>query len=926
MSDNPSSHAPSEQIPIPEDLQKQLAQFQKSLWRIKVTEAVLAGVFGLILSFLLVFFLERFFPLPPLFRLGILLAGTSLAVIFAPYWVRLWVFGHKREEQLARLISKKFPKLGDRLLGIVELQDQHETRDALSPELRKAAMIHVANQAAKRDMSQALPYSRHIKLAIGVATGLAAIIIGVAIAPKAGGNALKRWLMPLSDTQHYTFTQFDRSKMPDPMIVPLGEAFTFAAPLKSDSDKKPATARARYNQQDWIQATLGDDDTYSFDFTGQEASGNITLEAGDATLSITVNPSIRPEPSNFQALINLPDYLQLEPRTLDIRTGSLSTLEGSQVTLKGTFTHQISSATAHFTAQPHDDFQERNTQSPLQPTTPELLAKAKKEAEAEKAARAKTLKVPDPRPLSLTIDGRTVSTEPITLGHFRADIPFTWRAVSGLAGADSFKVGIQTTKDLAPSTYIQGIERNIVILAEETLEFEILNEDDFGLQDIGIAWKGEFTKATEGQPASGSLIIKEGSPSAARLSDRVIFSPQTYGITPQKLQLMSYTQDYKPGRGRVYSEPINIYILTREEHAQILKSRFDRIISQLEDAARKELNNLDKNQRLDQSQTPEDLQNEDNQQKLAKAQEEEAKNAEKMKEIAKTMEELFQDAARNGEVEIETMKDIAEALQNIKELAEQDLPEVEQKLGEAQDQKSTPEKTESDLKKAIEKQKEAVKKMQETIEKTNQANQNFEASTFVNRLKKAATDESGISTILQAALRGETENAVLPILGAAPKSDDIDPVHARLLKELAKTQRATTSDVRWIQEDLERFHARTQKPIHKEIYEAMTKSLIDEHLERLQGFIGKNRSFTSARLANEWSSTLKKWAEKLEGPKDEAGGGDGGGASGGEGSPEEQDFEFMLKVMRMVQAEQDIRSRTRSLEQMLRSLKLSFKQ
>jgi hypothetical protein len=44
---------------------------------------------------------------------------------------------------------------------------------------------------------------------------------------------------------------------------------------------------------------------------------------------------------------------------------------------------------------------------------------------------------------------------------------------------------------------------------------------------------------------------------------------------------------------------------------------------------------------------------------------------------------------------------------------------------------------------------------------------------------------------------------------------------------------------------------------------------------------------------------------------------------GGGGSPEEQDFEFMLKVMRMVQAEQDIRSRTRSLEQMLRSLKLT---
>ncbi|MDB4512553.1 hypothetical protein N9096_01110, partial [bacterium] len=64
---------------------------------------------------------------------------------------------------------------------------------------------------------------------------------------------------------------------------------------------------------------------------------------------------------------------------------------------------------------------------------------------------------------------------------------------------------------------------------------------------------------------------------------------------------------------------------------------------------------------------------------------------------------------------------------------------------------------------------------------------------------------------------------------------------------------------------------------------------------------------------------LREWAKKLEGDKD---GGGGGGEGGGGGSQEEKDFEFMLKVMRMVQTEQDIRSRTRSLEQMLRSLNL----
>ncbi|MDA8969876.1 hypothetical protein N9F52_03010, partial [Akkermansiaceae bacterium] len=55
-SSRPSSNEPA---PIPAELSKQLADFQRSLWRIKVTEAVLAGIFGLIISFLIVFALER---------------------------------------------------------------------------------------------------------------------------------------------------------------------------------------------------------------------------------------------------------------------------------------------------------------------------------------------------------------------------------------------------------------------------------------------------------------------------------------------------------------------------------------------------------------------------------------------------------------------------------------------------------------------------------------------------------------------------------------------------------------------------------------------------------------------------------------------------------------------------------------------------
>ena len=896
---------PSPQLtPIPKELKKQLAEFQRQLWRTKIVEAILAGFFGLIISFLVVFVLDRFIATPPLARLGILIAGTSLFAIFAPLMMRRWIYGHRKEGQLARLISKKFPKLGDRLLGVVELQDQKESHKTLSPELRAAAMAHVARQVGKKDMGEALPICHYKKLGLGVALGALCVILGFSFAPKAGSNALKRWLLPLSGTERYTFTQLDLSGLPDPYTVPYDEPFVIIVPLKEETDDRPAIATARYGLQDWLETDLGEKG-YRFEFQGQQSSDVLTLRVGDALHRIRIEPEIRPELTALDAKVTLPAYLQLETKTIDIRSGTLSALAGSKIELEGTFSRDLKSATGTVSALPPDD---------------EIVSTFE---EASKTETEQPAPLPDPTPLELTIFEDRITSSPIELGEFRVEIPLQWTDVKGLESSTSFNLKIQTAHDQAPLVYTQGIERQIVILAGETLEFEVLTEDDYGIQEIGLMWQGEFTKPTDESPASGELLLKQGSPSNSRLSELAIFSPKTHGIVPQKLTLVGYAQDFKPERERSLSEPIIIYILTEDEHAQLLKQRFDRLIGELEDAARREQNNLDTNERLDQLNKPEDLQNEENKEKLAQQEDAEDQNAEKMEEITKKMEELFKDAARNKSIEKETMKKMADSLQNMKELAKQDLPEIEKKLNESQDNKSTPEKAKKDLQEAIEKQKEALKKMQETIKKANEANNNFEASTFINRLKRAASDEDGISNKLVSSMTGqnsESKKAATPLLGAAAESDTFDPVFRRMIEMLGTQQRRTGSDVNWIQEDLANFYARTQKEIHKEIVDDMKKSEISLKLEGLQTRISKNRSFTAALEAKKWGAQLREWAKKLEGTPPDAAGGDGGGEGGA--NPEEKDFEFMLKVMRMVQAEQDIRSRTRSLEQLMRSVEL----
>ena len=208
---------------IPESLKQLLGEYRRKLWRIKITEAFLAGIIGLVLSFLLVFVLDRFLQTPATLRLILLLAGTSLFTIFAPLWMRRWVWGHRRENELARLIAQKHPDLGDRLLGIIELQEQRETKDSLSPRLRVAAMETVAADAQKQGLQSALPAS-WLKKALGFSLLLIALTVAAfLLAPQAGVNALRRWAMPLQETERYTFTKLE--KVPRSLVVPHGEAF-----------------------------------------------------------------------------------------------------------------------------------------------------------------------------------------------------------------------------------------------------------------------------------------------------------------------------------------------------------------------------------------------------------------------------------------------------------------------------------------------------------------------------------------------------------------------------------------------------------------------------------------------------------------------------------------------------------------------------
>ncbi|MFQ7534887.1 MAG: hypothetical protein ACLRPT_07075 [Akkermansia muciniphila] len=185
--------------------------------------------------------------------------------------------------------------------------------------------------------------------------------------------------------------------------------------------------------------------------------------------------------------------------------------------------------------------------------------------------------------------------------------------------------------------------------------------------------------------------------------------------------------------------------------------------------------------------------------------------------------------------------------------------------------------------------------------------QDMEASTFVARLRQAASKEDSIAH----ALAGQINTI------AGMTMEELDPSTRREMETIATLQNASTQDIGWILEDLSYYKSRTGERIYSDLYNQMNAFSLREKLDLVHGNILNAitaRSIDESRL---YASTLRHWAKLIDDYKKSrrGGGGGGGGGGGSQSSISDAEFEFMLKLIRMIQQEQDIRMRTRAAEQ-----------
>lgn len=611
---------------LPTTLEVQLHAFRRRVWTIKMAEAAGAAVFAVMIAFLCVFALDRVVDTPWWLRLGVWLGALGGCAI-VPLYVHRWIWGLRRLEQLARLLTAKLPRLGDQLLGIIELVHD-EGEQARSRALCEGAVRCVARDAQKCNLGDAAPNSRHRAWAWLAGLCVAAAVgLGVAV-PAAATNAWQRFLAPWSDTARYTFAAVQ--PLPAEIVVPHGEPFQVAVHLAAGSRWQPPQGEAQLGSQAPVLSPL-EDGVYHFPLPAQIAEARLQVSIGDAKQVVRIKPMLRPELTSIVAEVTLPAYLgQPHPVVKDVRGGSAAVVKGSRARFAATAGRKLSAASVNGQAQ-----------------TPDAAV-----------VRSPLMAVDGPR-----------------------KIEFQWQDEFGLAGREPFTLSVTACDDEPPSLACEDLPRSKVVLDSEQLNFRVKSDDDFGVKQIGIVWQGA-DKATVAKPAQGERIVAAGGFEKRTMEAAATFSAQSLGIEPQPIQLRVFSVDYFPGRERVYSPTYILYVLNAEQHAVWITEQLSKWHRQALEVRDREMQLHETNKQL-RDLSPEELDRPDTRRRIENQSAAERANSRKLSALTLSGADLLRQAARNPQFDVGHLDRWAEMLQILKDIAAHRMPSVADLLQQA---------------------------------------------------------------------------------------------------------------------------------------------------------------------------------------------------------------------------------------------------
>jgi len=845
-------------VTLPPDLRAQLAAFERRLRWLETLAAAGGALGGLLLSYLLVFALDRWVDTPAALRGLLMLAGAATLGAAAVWWLRHWLWRRRSGRELARLVQRQFPRLGDRLLGAVELAEAGPAAaQRASPALLRAALAQVALEARRYDFTRAAPARRPRRLALGAGLLLLLALGAAVLAPPAARNALRRWLTPLAAVERFTFVSLEA--LPDELVTPHGEPFEIACGLAGFSRWRPPAIHARIGEQPVVRAAFHGGRAV-LRFPGQTAPAVLALRAGDFTRRIRLRPLFRPELLRLEAHVAWPDYLQRPPSTAPPVNGRLALLYGARVRFEGRASRALAGAAVSNGA-------------------------AAALAVAQDVFRSAPLTLPAPAPAAAAPPPQTLT--------------FTWTDVHGLRCAAPYRLELSGRPDEPPTLQCDGLPGAVAVLPDETVELRVAARDDFGLQRVWLDWWLE-REAAAARPAASNVttrLLAAGAPDCLATNGACRVAPLAWGVPEgATIALCAQALDYLPGREPATSAVYRVHVLGRAEHARLLQEQARNLLGRLDDLAREEERLLAANTELA-AQPPERLQGEKAAGELRENEQGERANRQQLEQLARDLEHLTQEGLRNPEVGNNTLRDWQQEAGRMRDIAAQPMTQAAQSLAGAQ---ADPGRRRPQTERAAQQEAQALAQMRALQRGAQETLERMSARNFVNRLRDAAQQEEAIGGALQRDLP-QTAGLTAEQLPA--------PARERLAAaggQQDRNRRATQA----VRDDLAGFYNLTRKDVYEEVRQAMSAPDVVGEMRELGATIARNLSGRAIGETQRLKGRLNAWADKLE---QAAGGGGGGGGGGGQGEQIEADV--LLGLMRARIRQESLREQTRAAQE-----------
>ena len=838
---------------IPDALRQQFAVVERRLWRVETAMAGClagAGVFG---SYLVLFFSDRLWDSPGWLRLGLLATGIGITLGSLVWWTARWVFQRRDTRALARLVQRRYRRLGDRLLGIVELADEEKRPAIFSPSLYRAAIGQVAGEALKLDFKQTVNPRPARQRAVVAATLVAVAVVVWGIIPQAGWNTLKRWGQPVADIPRHTLVGL--TGFTNEIVVARGEPFDVNGAVEYRSFWRPATAWHRFNESKPVRADIAGTNV-NFTVSGQVEDGDLTVNVGDARHEVTVRPVQRPAMRELHARIELPAYLRHPERNETVQAAFLPVLRGSTVSFHGRVSRDLNQA----------------------------------EVAIDEVARPMTVRNDNFSSPAHEVDGTS---------HF----VFTWLDKYDLAGAAAWQLNVEAIDDLAPRPDLGTLGRDLAILETEVLELNATVRDDFGVKETGIEWRALGQAEEQPLQIAAALTARAKGTQETEFETGFHFSPAVLGIGKDTtVELAVWATDHLPGRKPSRTMPYRLHILGTEDHAEMVRQKLESILENLEEVSRTEEDIAEDTRELADSDN-DTLAKRKTTEKIEKTADEQRGNAEELKDLAQEGAKALMEAMRNPAFDEQTLRDWAQNLQKMNELADQQMKQAQSKLGQAAES-GEPEEKKENLAEALEKEEEALDELADLQDKVNKDLDNLQALTLAQRLRKISKEEI--------ALRKKIKDIIQETIGLTP--ENLPERYTRANTRFTKSQGRTQAKAVELQGEISRFYERTGKGQYGEVSREMETEKTGQSLEEIEQQIASNISMLAIRNLGDWSGNFEEWAKKLEPPKKDS---DSGGQGGGQGGEKKMNdlMKLLFSMLRLRESELRHRQQTVLLEQ-----------